>query len=112
MNLEGVFLPVTTPFDSGSGDVDIDAFAANVKAWCDHPIAGLVVGGSTGEAALLDEPVAAPIAGINVAILYGFGLIIAAIILSLIYGVICNREESLETTSTKDSASSEQEGSA
>lgn len=56
MNLEGVFLPVTTPFDSGSGDVDIEAFAANVKAWCDHPIAGLVVGGSTGEAALLDEP--------------------------------------------------------
>lgn len=59
-----------------------------------------------------DTMEAAPIAGINVAILYGFGLIIAAIILSLIYGVICNREESLETTSTKDSASSEQEGSA
>ena len=55
MNLDGVFLPVTTPFDAATGDLDLDAFAANIRAWCEHPIAGLVVGGSTGEQALLDE---------------------------------------------------------
>jgi len=55
VNLDGVFLPVTTPFDPVSGDPDLEAFAANISAWCGHPIAGLVVGGSTGEQALLDE---------------------------------------------------------
>ena len=55
MKLDGVFLPVTTPFDRVSGEVDLEGFASNVKAWCHHPIAGLVVGGSTGEAVLLDE---------------------------------------------------------
>lgn len=30
-----------------------------------------------------------PIAGVNLAILYGFGLIIAALILALIYGFLC-----------------------
>jgi 4-hydroxy-2-oxoglutarate aldolase len=55
VNLDGVFLPVTTPFDAATGDLDLDAFAANIRAWCEHPIAGLVVGGSTGEQALLDE---------------------------------------------------------
>ena len=30
-----------------------------------------------------------PFAGVNLAILYGFGLIIAALILALIYGHIC-----------------------
>lgn len=38
-----------------------------------------------------------PFAGINLAILYGFGLIIVALVLSLIYGWICslpyNRED-------------------
>jgi uncharacterized membrane protein (DUF485 family) len=30
-----------------------------------------------------------PVAGLNVAILYGFGLIIGALVLSLIYGAVC-----------------------
>jgi uncharacterized membrane protein (DUF485 family) len=30
-----------------------------------------------------------PIAGVNLAILYGFGLIVAALVLALIYGVLC-----------------------
>jgi len=30
-----------------------------------------------------------PIAGVNLAILYGFGLIIAALVLALIYGFLC-----------------------
>jgi len=33
-----------------------------------------------------------PFAGVNVAILYGFGLILSAIVLSLIYGVLCRHE--------------------
>ncbi|MCA9013390.1 MAG: DUF485 domain-containing protein [Planctomycetaceae bacterium] len=36
---------------------------------------------------------ATPIAGLNVAILYGFGLIIGAIVLSGLYGFLC-REKS------------------
>ncbi|MEQ9412051.1 MAG: DUF485 domain-containing protein [Fuerstiella sp.] len=35
---------------------------------------------------------ATPIAGINLAILYGFGLIVAALVLALIYGVLCQGE--------------------
>ncbi len=30
-----------------------------------------------------------PVAGVNLAILYGFGLIIAALVLALLYGVLC-----------------------
>ncbi len=33
-----------------------------------------------------------PIAGVNLAILYGFGLIIAALILALVYGFLCKDE--------------------
>jgi uncharacterized membrane protein (DUF485 family) len=32
---------------------------------------------------------ATPIAGVNIAILYGFGLIVAAFVMALIYGWIC-----------------------
>ncbi len=55
MNLDGVFLPVTTPFDPDTGDPDLGAFGSNIESWCEHPIAGLVVGGSTGEQPLLDD---------------------------------------------------------
>ena len=34
-----------------------------------------------------------PIAGVNLAILYGFGLIIAALVLALIYGALCKPAE-------------------
>ncbi len=33
-----------------------------------------------------------PIAGVNLAILYGFGLIVAAIVLALVYGFLCRNE--------------------
>lgn len=36
---------------------------------------------------------ATPVAGINVAILYGFGLIIGAFVLALIYGFLCGPTE-------------------
>jgi len=55
VKLDGIFLPVTTPFDPVTGDLDLGAFADNIQAWWAHPIAGVVVGGSTGEQALLDE---------------------------------------------------------
>ena len=35
-----------------------------------------------------------PVAGINLAILYGFGLIAAALILALVYGWLCRTPES------------------
>ena len=40
---------------------------------------------------------ATPMAGVNVAILYGFGLIIVAFLLALIYGVLCRPEEHLNS---------------
>lgn len=36
---------------------------------------------------------ATPVEGVNLAILYGFGLILAAILLSLVYGFLCKPTE-------------------
>jgi 4-hydroxy-2-oxoglutarate aldolase len=54
-DLSGVFIPCVTPFDPVTGEVDLVGFRANVRDWLEHPIRGVVVGGSTGEAVLLDE---------------------------------------------------------
>jgi 4-hydroxy-2-oxoglutarate aldolase len=54
LSLAGVFAPVTTPFVAG-GEIDAKGFAANIKAHIEAGLSGVVVGGSTGEAALLDE---------------------------------------------------------
>jgi uncharacterized membrane protein (DUF485 family) len=35
-----------------------------------------------------------PIAGVNLAILYGFALIVAAFVMALLYGFLCRVEES------------------
>jgi 4-hydroxy-2-oxoglutarate aldolase len=51
----GVLIPTTTPFDPVTGDVDVVAFRANLRSWLDYPVLGMVVGGSTGEAVLLDD---------------------------------------------------------
>ncbi|TVP49627.1 MAG: dihydrodipicolinate synthase family protein [Gemmatimonadales bacterium] len=53
--LDGVFVPAATPFDPVTGEVDTVALRANLRAWFSHPIRGVVMGGSTGEAVLLDE---------------------------------------------------------
>jgi len=53
--LRGIFAPVVTPFLPGSEDLDLDGFRANGRAHLADGLAGLVVAGSTGEAALLDE---------------------------------------------------------
>ena len=55
VDLSGVFVPCTTPFDPVTGDVDLVGFRANVRSFMAHPVRGIVVGGSTGEAVLLDE---------------------------------------------------------
>lgn len=41
-----------------------------------------------------DQMEATPIAGLNVAILYGFALIIGAIVLSGLYGFLCREKSS------------------
>jgi 4-hydroxy-2-oxoglutarate aldolase len=55
IDLSGVFIPVVTPFQEGSGDIDIGAFEANLQSWSVHPVNGIVIAGTTGEAVLLDE---------------------------------------------------------
>ena len=52
--LQGVFGPVTSPFDA-RGELARSAFEANVRAHLADGLAGVVTAGSTGEAALLDE---------------------------------------------------------
>lgn len=54
IQLDGILAPVVTPFDR-AGAVDADAFAANIAAHLAAGLHGVVVSGSTGEAALLDE---------------------------------------------------------
>lgn len=50
---------------------------------------------------------AQPIAGINLAIVYGFGLIVAAIVLALIYGVMCKPEgDQVEGSSSDEGGAS------
>jgi len=34
-----------------------------------------------------------PVAGVNLAILYGFGLIVAALLLAVVYGLMCKTEK-------------------
>jgi 4-hydroxy-2-oxoglutarate aldolase len=55
LDLYGTFLPVTTNFDPVTGDVDVVAFRANLRRWCEHPIRGVLIAGSTGESVFLDE---------------------------------------------------------
>jgi 4-hydroxy-2-oxoglutarate aldolase len=52
--LQGVFAPVVTTFSPANGELDTAGFAANIRAHLDAGIHGIVVTGSTGEAALLD----------------------------------------------------------
>jgi 4-hydroxy-2-oxoglutarate aldolase len=55
VRLRGVFAPVVTPFDGRSGELDRSAFERNLRAHIAAGMHGVVVAGSTGEAALLDE---------------------------------------------------------
>ncbi|HRN54226.1 MAG TPA: dihydrodipicolinate synthase family protein [Gemmatimonadaceae bacterium] len=55
MQLQGIFAPVVSTFHAGSEDLDLDGFAANVRSHVAEGLGGVVVAGSTGEAALLGE---------------------------------------------------------
>jgi 4-hydroxy-2-oxoglutarate aldolase len=52
--IRGILVPAATPFHASRGDVDAEAFRRNVRHWLSHPVRGVVVGGSTGEAIYLD----------------------------------------------------------
>ncbi|HXD31372.1 MAG TPA: dihydrodipicolinate synthase family protein [Pyrinomonadaceae bacterium] len=52
--LHGILLPTTTPF-AQNGDLDIEAFSANIRQWNATAIGGYVMLGSTGERVNLDE---------------------------------------------------------
>jgi 4-hydroxy-2-oxoglutarate aldolase len=55
MQLQGIFGPVISAFHAGSEDLDLAGFAANIRAHLAEGLSGVVVAGSTGEAALLSE---------------------------------------------------------
>jgi uncharacterized membrane protein (DUF485 family) len=45
---------------------------------------------------------AAPVGGLNVAITYGFGLIVVAIALALVYNYVCGRREKTDVPMDKE----------
>ena len=55
VDFSGTFLPVTTPFDPVTGDIDVVAFRSNLRTWFENPVNGLLIAGSTGESVFLDE---------------------------------------------------------
>jgi 4-hydroxy-2-oxoglutarate aldolase len=52
--LNGILAPVVTPF-TPAGELDLEGFARNIRAHLAAGCCGVVVTGSTGEAALLDD---------------------------------------------------------
>lgn len=55
MQLQSIYGPVISTFHAGSEDLDLDGFASNVRSHIAEGLGGVVVAGSTGEAALLGE---------------------------------------------------------
>jgi len=54
IQIEGVLSPMVTPFKS-NGDVDYNAFEANIKRWNLNRLAGYLVLGSNSETVYLSE---------------------------------------------------------
>lgn len=54
MNLAGIFPPVATPFTPG-GELDLGALRFNVDRWAATGLCGLVLLGTNGESALVDD---------------------------------------------------------
>ena len=54
-SLTGVFAPVVTTFEDSGGELASGAFRSNIKAHMAAGLSGVLVAGSTGEAALLDD---------------------------------------------------------
>ncbi len=55
LDIGGVMIPTTTPFDPVTGEVDVVALRDNVSKWAATGVSGMVIGGSTGEAVFLDD---------------------------------------------------------
>lgn len=55
LDISGVMIPTTTPFDPVTGEIDLVALRENVRKWAETGVSGMVIGGSTGEAVFLDE---------------------------------------------------------
>ena len=55
IDLAGILAPAVTPFRGTDEELDLDGFKANLRAHIADGLRGIVVAGSTGEAALLDE---------------------------------------------------------
>jgi 4-hydroxy-2-oxoglutarate aldolase len=55
MTVQGILAPVTTPFNANDGELDLPSFTTNIRAHLAAGLHGIVVTGSTGEAALLDS---------------------------------------------------------
>jgi len=53
-HIAGVLAPVTTPFDSRTGDIALEAVRENIRHLLENGLDGIVVAGTTGEAALLE----------------------------------------------------------
>lgn len=54
VNFRGILPPIATPF-TASGELDLAAVRFNVTRWMQTPLRGLVVLGSNGEAAYVDD---------------------------------------------------------
>jgi len=54
IELKGILLPTTTPFDA-DGKISATAITSNIKQWTANGVIGFVVLGSTGERVHLDE---------------------------------------------------------
>lgn len=54
MNLKGILLPTTTPFDQ-DGKISASGISSNINEWTAKGVIGFVVLGSTGERVHLDE---------------------------------------------------------
>lgn len=54
-DLRGVFPPIPTPFDRDEDEIDVGALRSNIGRWMKTRLRGIVVLGSNGEAAQLDE---------------------------------------------------------
>jgi 4-hydroxy-2-oxoglutarate aldolase len=55
IDLSGVLIPAATPFQAGSGELDLPALEGNLRKWAAHEVQGIVMAGTTGEAVLLEE---------------------------------------------------------
>ena len=53
--LTGIIVPVTTPFDAVTGEAAPIPFRENLRKWVEQQVDGVLLFGSTGEGALLDD---------------------------------------------------------